>query len=129
MTTNTLVYGVFNDVDIRSEARFDELETDFTHLTLDAEPQLLRHAGSCMDWSGIPKPSTTIPCRRRCCSTPTTSTATATTSAATDRLPVITYGNVDVTNPATWTLSQIRLRPQSSENTFKTGIVRGRMGC
>ena len=24
--TNTLVYGVFDDVDIRSEARFDELE-------------------------------------------------------------------------------------------------------
>ena len=36
------------------------------------------------------------------------------------RLPVITYGNVDVTNPATWTLSQIRLRPQSSTNEFRT---------
>ncbi len=35
-------------------------------------------------------------------------------------MPVITYGNVNVTNPATWTLSQIRLRPQNSENTFKT---------
>ena len=30
-----IVYGVFNDVDIRSEARFDELRTDFTHITLD----------------------------------------------------------------------------------------------
>jgi iron complex outermembrane recepter protein len=38
-----------------------------------------------------------------------------------NRLPLITYGNVDVTNPATWTLSQIRLRPQNSENKFKTG--------
>ena len=36
------------------------------------------------------------------------------------RLPLITYGNVDVTNPATWTLSQIRLRPQSSTNEFRT---------
>ena len=36
------------------------------------------------------------------------------------RLPVITYGNVDVTNPATWTLSQIRLRPQQSTNEFQT---------
>src|SRR5687767_3989942 len=33
--TNSIVYGVFNDVDIRSEARFDELRTDFTHITLD----------------------------------------------------------------------------------------------
>ncbi len=38
--TNTLVYGVFQDVDIRSEARFDELETDFTHITLDGAFQL-----------------------------------------------------------------------------------------
>ena len=31
--TNTLVYGVFNDVDIRSEARHDELTTEFTQVT------------------------------------------------------------------------------------------------
>ena len=48
--SNTIVYGVFNDVDVRSEARFDELETDFTHLTLDAEPQLLRHLAAA--WTG-----------------------------------------------------------------------------
>ena len=36
------------------------------------------------------------------------------------RLPLITYGNVDVTNPATWTLSQIRLRPQSTINSYQT---------
>jgi len=31
----TLVYGQFDDVDIRSEARYDELETQFQHVTLD----------------------------------------------------------------------------------------------
>ncbi|HET9447653.1 MAG TPA: TonB-dependent receptor, partial [Steroidobacteraceae bacterium] len=35
--TNTLVYGVFNDVDIRSEARHDVLETEFTQITLEGK--------------------------------------------------------------------------------------------
>ena len=29
------MYGVFNDVDVRSEARFDELTTEFTQITLE----------------------------------------------------------------------------------------------
>ena len=45
------------------------------------------------------------------------------------RLPVITYGNVDVTDPATWTLSQIRLRPQSSDEHLPDRVVRRRLGC
>src|SRR5688572_21500457 len=35
--TNTLIYGVFNDVDIRSEARHDELGTEFTQATLEGD--------------------------------------------------------------------------------------------
>ena len=34
---NSLVYGVFNDVDIRSEARHDELTTKFTQVTLEGK--------------------------------------------------------------------------------------------
>ena len=36
----TLVYGLFDDVDIRSESRYDELETDFLPVTLSAEHEL-----------------------------------------------------------------------------------------
>ena len=32
---NTMVYGVFNNVDIRSEQRYDELKTEFKQVTLD----------------------------------------------------------------------------------------------
>ena len=35
--TATLVYGVFNDVDIRSEARHDELTTKFTQVSLEGK--------------------------------------------------------------------------------------------
>ena len=36
------------------------------------------------------------------------------------RLPLITYGTTDVTSPATWALTQIRLRPQSTINSYQT---------
>ena len=81
--TNTIVYGVFDDVDIRSEARFDELSTEFTHLTLDGEHAFSDTFRAARRWSATPRPSTTIRCRRRCCSIAPTSTATATTIATT----------------------------------------------
>jgi hypothetical protein len=39
------------------------------------------------------------------------------------RLPLFTYGATDVTNASTWTLSQIRLRPQSTINSFNTASI------
>ncbi len=52
-----------------------------------------------------------------------TSTVTATTTATNSRLPLITYGTADVTNPATWALTQIRLRPQSTINSYQTAAL------
>lgn len=118
-STNSIVYGVFNDVDVRSEARFDELETDFTHLTLD-----LSHSFS-ETWqlhalAGYSEAEHDNPVQTTLLFDANDVDGYSYDYRGNSRLPVITYGNVDVTNPATWTLSQIRLRPQSSENTFKT---------
>jgi iron complex outermembrane receptor protein len=118
--SNTIVYGVFDDVDIRSEARFDELETDFTHLTLD-----FSHSFS-DTWrmhalAGYSEAEHDNPIQTTLLFDRADVDGYSFDYRGNSRLPVITYGNVDVTNPATWTLSQIRLRPQSSENTFKTG--------
>lgn len=114
----TMVYGLFDNVDIRSESRFDELTTEFTQITLDVSHEfsdtfrvngflgsstsehdnpiqttlLFDHAGSngySYDYRGSPN------------------------------LPLITYG-FDVNDPANWTLSQIRLRPQTADNTYET---------
>ncbi len=90
--TNTLVYGVFNDVDIRSEARSDELTTEFTQVTLDGKHAFSDAFNAATRWSASPKRTTTTRCRPRCCSTRSTSMATATTSATNSRLPLITYG-------------------------------------
>ena len=119
-STNSIVYGVFNDVDIRSEARFDELETDFTHLTLD-----LSHSFS-DTWHihglvGYSEAKHDNPVQTTLLFDRNDVDGYSFDYRGNSRLPVITYGDVDVTNPATWTLSQIRLRPQASKNTFKTG--------
>ncbi len=119
-SSNTIVYGVFNDVDIRSEARFDELETDFTHLTLD-----LSHSFS-DTWrvhalAGYSEAEHDNPVQTTLLFDRADVDGYSFDYRGNSRLPVITYGNANVTDPAAWTLSQIRLRPQSSQNTFKTG--------
>jgi len=121
-STNTLVYGVFNDVDIRSEARHDELRTDFTHITLDGSHEfsetLRLHA-----LVGYSKADHDNPIQTTLLFDRADVDGYSYDYRNNSRLPVITYGNVDVTNPATWTLSQIRLRPQSSVNEFRNAAI------
>ncbi len=117
--TNTIVYGVFNDVDIRSEARFDELRTDFTHITLDGSHEfsdtLRLHALVGYSQADHDNPIQTTLLFDR-----TDVDGYSFDYRGNRRLPVITYGNANVADPAAWTLSQIRLRPQSSVNEFRT---------
>jgi TonB-dependent receptor len=115
-----LVYGLFDDVDIRSEQRFDELSTEFTQFTLDASHDfgegmtMTALVGMAESQHDNPKQTTLLfdvndidgyvyDYRRN------------------DRLPLISYGNVDVESPSVWKLSQIRLRPQTADNTYTTG--------
>src|SRR5688572_29031756 len=117
--TNTIVYGVFNDVDTRSEARFDELRTDFTHLTLDGSHEfsetLRLHA-----LVGYSEAEHDNPIQTTLLFDRADVDGYSFDFRGNSRLPVITYGNVNVADPAAWTLSQIRLRPQSSVNEFRT---------
>jgi iron complex outermembrane recepter protein len=130
---NTIVYGVFENVDIRSEQRFDELTTEFTQFTIDGTQELTdtlklnalagysqadhdnpQQTTLLFDWNNIP--SLTYDYRGN------------------DRLPLITYGGVDLTsttrgtaqtaatstvNSNGWYLSQVRLRPQTTVNEFR----------
>jgi iron complex outermembrane recepter protein len=132
-SSNTLVYGVFNNVDIRSEQRFDELSTEFTQATLDfsqgitdtvkingligtskAEQENPTQTTLLFDWNNIPFFSYDF--------------------RGDDRQPTLNYGNTDLTSmvngtPQTgatstvnsngWYLSQIRLRPQETTNEFQ----------
>jgi len=122
-----LVYGVFDGVDLRSESRYDELSTRFTQYNLELghrfSDNLRLDAMFGASDSRFENPiQTTITMERANVNGYTWD------YRGNDRLPVITYG-FDVANPANWSWlttapnsqgSEIRLRPQSAENSFRT---------
>jgi len=128
----TMVYGVFDNVDIRSEARHDELETKFGSYTLTGEHQL-GERWVLSELVGYSKSQfdnpiqTTITLDRR------NSTGYVYDFRNNSREPSFNY-NYDVSDPASYTFqnaaagqgdgqSEIRLRPQGVDNVFKTGQI------
>lgn len=113
-----MLYGRFDNVDVRSESRFDELSTEFTQVTLDISHEIsdrLRinaFAGSSKSEHDNPVQTTLLFDHRD-------SDGYSYDYRNSANLPLITYG-FDVTDPANWTLSQIRLRPQTADNTYET---------
>jgi iron complex outermembrane receptor protein len=127
---NSIVYGVFNNVDIRVENRFDELSTEFRQLTLSGA----QHFGERFTVNGL------VGYAESDHDNPVQTTLTfdrlnipsLTYDFRDDnRLPVISYGSTDLIstvngNPMAaatvdsngWFLSQIRIRPQTSFNSF-----------
>jgi len=125
----TLVYGLFDDVDIRSESRHDELETIFYSAALSASHQLSEQ------WSI----DETLGYSRSDFNNPIQTTVTLDRSNSdgysydyrdSSRLPSYNY-NFDPTNPANWGFqsfggglsSEIRLRPQGVDNTFQVAKI------
>jgi len=120
--TNTLVYGVFNDVDIRSEARHDELSTEFTQVTLEGDFEF-SDSFSAKALVGFAEANHENPVQTTLLFDANNVDGYSYDYRDNPVLPLITYGNADVTNAATWTLSQIRLRPQSTINSFQTAAI------
>ncbi|MBB5208944.1 TonB-dependent receptor [Chiayiivirga flava] len=117
-----LVYGVFDNVDVRSESRYDELATTFKQFSLDVEQEMSDtfrlNALFGASESELDNPiQTTITLDRA------DTDGVIWDYRGDDRLPLIDYG-FDVTNPANWEfangLSEIRLRPQTATNKFET---------
>lgn len=120
-----MVYGVFDNVDVRSESRFDQLETDFTQNTLRVEHdftdrlKLVAMAGRSESDFNNPLQTTVTLDRLN-------TQGYSWDFRGNDRLPSINYG-FDVTNPANWNwittgqpTSEIRIRPQGATNVFDT---------
>ena len=106
--TSTLDYGVFNDVDIRSEARFDSLTTEFTQVTLDGahdfENGLRVHGlvGMAESNHDNPKQTTLL------FDSNNIDGYTYDYRGGKNRLPFLGYGTTDVSDPSIWTTTQIR---------------------
>jgi iron complex outermembrane recepter protein len=116
---NSLVYGEFNDVDLRSEMRFDELTTEFTQYTLDVDHEFNDIlSGSVM--AGRSESDHQNPIQTTLLWDAADSDGYIYDYRGNASQPFFDFGSVDVANPASWTLSQIRLRPITVLNTFET---------
>ncbi len=125
----TLVYGLFDDVDIRSESRYDELETEFYSVTLSAEHQL-NEQWSINELVGYSRSDFNNPIQTTITLDRSNSDGYSWDYRDSSRLPNFNY-NFDVTNPANWGFqnfgggysSEIRLRPQGVDNTFQVAKI------
>lgn len=125
---NSLLYGVFRNcasspgttgTDIRSEARFDELSTEFQQLTISAEHDFTdRLRGSFV--MGRAESRHDNPVQTTILWDANNIPYFSYDYRDNNRLPIMNYGGTDVTDPTIWSLSQIRLRPQTADNFFST---------
>ncbi|HEU4781173.1 MAG TPA: TonB-dependent receptor, partial [Steroidobacteraceae bacterium] len=120
--TNTLVYGVFNDVDVRSEARHDELSTKFTQITLEGKHSF-SESFSMGALVGFAEANHDNPIQTTLLFDVDDVDGYVYDYRENSRLPLLSYGTTDVTSPATYHLEQIRLRPQSTINSFQTASI------
>lgn len=121
---NTMTYGVFNDVDVRSESRFDVLETIFQQATLSMEHDFSdRFSIDAM--IGTSSSEHSNPIQTTLLFDRTDTDGFTYDYRGSDRLPLISYG-FNVEDPASWTLTQIRIRPQYVDNTYDVAQLNGR---
>lgn len=117
-SNGALVYGLFDDVDIRSESRHDEWNTVFKQLTLDGKFELTE------DLTISGKVGTSSSKHENPIQTTIIMDKANVDGYSYDYRgdyyrPVLNYG-IDPTDPAGWTLAEIRIRPQYVENEFDT---------
>jgi TonB-dependent receptor len=115
---NNMVYGLFNRVDIRSESRFDDLSTTFKQATFSLEHEFNARLHFDM-LAGYSRSDHDNPVQTTLLFDRTDVNGYSYDYRPDSNLPVIAY-NFDVTAPASWRLSQIRLRPQTAANTYST---------
>jgi iron complex outermembrane receptor protein len=118
ITNGVMTAGTFDDVDLRVEDRYDELTTTFNQYSLDFShafsDTLKIHAVAGHSESDHQNPvQTTIIWDQF-------NVDGYKFDYGQGRAPLLTYGNANLTNPGAWTLTQVRMRPQSAVNTYDT---------
>lgn len=132
---DSTVFGRFANVDIRTEQRFDELSTEFTQVTLDGSHRFGERV-TLNAMVGFAESNHENPIQTTLLFDRNNIPELTYDFRDNDRLPMISYGNtpltstvngtpqndpmggINTTDSGGWYLSQIRLRPQSSLNSF-----------
>jgi TonB-dependent receptor len=118
-STNSLVSGTFNNVDVRVESRYDELETEFQQYTGTLHQEFGERVRLDV-LGGYSKSDFSNPIQ-------TTIALDALNAQGYSfdfsggRNPTFNYGNLNVENANAFVLGEIRLRPQFVQNDFKVG--------
>lgn len=123
ITNGIMTAGTFNDVDLRVEDRYDELSTTFTQYSLDFthafSDSLKVHAVAGHSKSDHDNSiQTTIIWDQF-------NVDGYKFDYGQGRAPLLSYGAADLANPGAWTLTQVRMRPQTAVNTYDTFSVDG----
>jgi iron complex outermembrane receptor protein len=117
-SNGNMLYGKFDNVDVRSESRYDELSTQFTQVTLNFKHEFNDRFR--MDaLVGSSKSEHDNPIQTTLLFDKTDSQGYVYDYRENSNLPLISYG-FDVNDPSQWRLSQIRMRPQTANNTYDT---------
>ena len=119
---NTLVYGQFDDVDIRSEFRYDELTSILRQTSVTLQHEFSDNLEGRL-FIGRSESDHSNPIQTTLLWDRNNVDGYVYDYRGDNRLPLITYGGVNVTDPSVWTLSQIRLRPQYVDNLFETAYA------
>lgn len=118
---NALVYGEFDNVDIRSENRHDEWSTEFKQIALNGQHRF----GDDFTLSGkvgISRSKHENPIQTTIIMDKYDVDGYSYDYRGNSRFPTLNYG-IDPTDPNGWELAEIRLRPQYVDNDFDTGQV------
>ncbi|MBU1346283.1 MAG: TonB-dependent receptor [Alphaproteobacteria bacterium] len=122
-----LVYGLFDNVDVRSEQRFDELSTEFTQISFTAEHEFTDRIRGRF-YAGRAESEYENPIQTTVTIDRNNTQGYSYDFRGNPDAPVINYG-FDVTNPANWAWraigssqprSEIRIRPNGVDTEFNT---------
>jgi iron complex outermembrane receptor protein len=118
---NSMVYGVFNGVDTRSENRLDIWNTEFNQYSLSVQHEFSDRfkidalVGTSKSELEVEQATTII-------LENFDSNNYVYDFRANSREPFVSYG-FDVSNPANWVVSELRERPSEQSNEFDTGRI------
>ncbi len=118
---NSLVYGEFDNVDIRTENRHDEWSTEFKQVALNGQHRF----GDDFTLSGkvgISRSKHEHPIQTTIIMDKYDVDNYSYDYRGNNRFPILNYG-INPTDPAGWELAEIRLRPQYVDNDFDTGQI------
>ena len=116
---NALVYGEFDNVDIRSENRHDEWNTEFKQVSLNFDHRF-NDVFSINGKLGTSRSAHENPVQTTVIMDKYDIDGYSYDYRGNANAPILNYG-IDPTNPNGWELAEIRLRPQTVDNDFDTG--------